>query len=315
MDEESTRTLTVATTAGLSNRLRVLFSGMALAEATGRQFTMLWPQTVECAASFDELFATPWPVHTPTEAEWQRLRQSFSRNRVETDLLAARASHLHFWTSHSLLMPRRFPDHEPLLSRMAELLAILEPTEGIVARIAAFQSHAFRPRMIGVHLRRGDLKLTEPVFSTNTQAALLAVDVCLRQYPDAGILLCTDDGALNQYSGKALPVEGVRDQFLARYGDRVVFTTPRSLDRREPTAIQDALVDLWLLRQTNFFVGTAGSSFSDLVMLGRSVPVTMCQSQHPLRHLLPLRHWLRGERPLKWLVRYYWRLIRPRGAR
>jgi hypothetical protein len=307
--------LTVAASAGLCNRLRVLLSGLALAEATGRRFTMLWPRTKDCAASFSDLFANAWPVQTMTDDEWRYLRQTVRREQVRYDLLTADAADLYFWTSQSLLMPQRFPAHGALQRRMEDLLAVMQPADDIIARIEAFQADAFRPRMIGVHLRRGDLRVIEPVVTENAEAAMQAVDAYLAQCPDAGVLLCTDDGALNQYSGKLLPTEGVRAKFVHRYGERVVFTIPRSLDRREPVAIHDALVDLWLLRRTDYFVGTVGSTFSGMAVLGRSVPVSLCQSRHPLRHLIPLRYWLRGERPLKWLARYYWHLIRPRGAR
>ncbi|PDV97783.1 hypothetical protein A9Q02_22440 [Candidatus Chloroploca asiatica] len=199
------------------------------------------------------------------------------------------------------------------MQRCAELLQEMQPTKELQARVEAFQDDSFRSRMIGVHLRRGDMHLLYPASAANTLAAMAAVDTYLAQEPEAGILLCTDDGAIHQRTGRPLPSEGVQAKFLARYGERVVFTIPRSLDRRDPAAIQDALVDLWLLRQTDYVVGTIGSSFSGMAVLGRSVPVTLCQSQHPLRHVLPLRSWLRGERPLKWLARYYWRLIRPRG--
>ena len=47
---------------------------------------------------------------------------------------------------------------------------------------------------------------------------------------------------------------------------------PRTLDRAVPMAIQDAVVDLWLLRSTNMFVGTALSGFSDLVYFGNDIP-------------------------------------------
>ncbi|WP_129677468.1 hypothetical protein [Candidatus Chloroploca sp. Khr17] len=313
--EPPLRTLMVASTAGLCNRLRVLLSGMALAEATGREFTMFWPRTKDCAAGFAELFANPWPVYDVTDEEWANRRHTFSRERVRYNLLTTDVPQISLWTSHSLLMPQRFPAHKDLQHRMGELLALMQPIETIIARVEAFQTEAFRTRMIGVHLRRGDFRVFEPIIADNTATAMRAVDAYLAQAPDAGILLCTDDGALNQYSGKAVPTEGVRARFVQRYGERVVATTPRSLDRREPIAIHDALVDLWLLRQTDYFVGTVGSSFSGMAVLGRSVPVTMCQLQHPLRNLLPLRYWLRGERPLKWLVRYYWKLIRPRGVR
>ena len=47
---------------------------------------------------------------------------------------------------------------------------------------------------------------------------------------------------------------------------------PRTLDRAVPMAIQDAVVDLWLLRSTKMFVGTALSGFSDLVYFGNDIP-------------------------------------------
>ncbi len=315
MSEAPVRTLTVACTAGLSNRLRVLLSGKALAEASDRRFTMYWPRTNACAADFTELFADPWPVRSVTgdkRAQWQA---NAEQKRVKSDLLQADAPDLFIWTPHSLVMPQYFAAHEPLRRRMGELLAEMQPVDEIMAYVLAFQAQAFRPQMIGVHLRRADMRYLYPLSTANILTAIHTVDAYLSHCPAAGILLCTDDGAPHQYTGQPLPTEGVRTQFVQRYGERVVSTTPRSLDRRTPMAIQDALVDLWLLRQTDYFVGTAGSSFSDMVVLGRSVPVVMCQSQHPLRHLLPLRIWLRGERKFTWLARYYWRIIRPRGVR
>lgn len=126
--------------------------------------------------------------------------------------------------------------------------------------------------------------------------------------------LKTFDGAVHQYSGRVLAAEGVRAAFSRRYGARVVYTTPRSLDRREPAAIEDALVDLWLLRDTGFLVGSASSSVSEMAAFGRNVPVTVCRAESWSRHITPLRYWLNDETRLKWTLRYYWRLIRPRGA-
>lgn len=315
MHEPPARTLTVACTAGLSNRLRVLLSGLALSGATGRRLEMLWPPTPACAATFGELFATTLPVQDVAESEWSHVQDTFERPTVTRDLLVAEEAILRLWTSGYLVYPARFPSHRSLWRQMGDLLAAMQPADDIMARITAFHTQAFRPKMIGVHLRRGDMRYLYPLAAANTLSAMQAVDTYLSQCPAAGILLCTDDGAPHQHTGQPLPVEGVRAQFLRRYGTRVVSTTPRSLDRREAMAIQDAVVDLWLLRKTDYFVGTAGSSFSDMVALGRAVPVSLCRLQHPLRHLLALRIWLRGERPLRWLARYYWHLIRPRGAR
>lgn len=98
--------------------------------------------------------------------------------------------------------------------------------------------------------------------------------------------------------------------FLARYGDRVVTTRPRTLDRREPAAIQDALVDLLLLRVTDCIVGTQGSSFSVMAAFGRPVPAIWCRSPNPLLHLRPLWLWARGEARTEVVLRYYGRLVR-----
>ena len=56
------RTLIVCSPGGLNNRIRVLISGIALAEAAERKFAMLWPDNPACGAKFDELFQNKWPV-------------------------------------------------------------------------------------------------------------------------------------------------------------------------------------------------------------------------------------------------------------
>lgn len=315
VSETRSRTLTVASTAGLCNRLRVLLSGLALAEATGRRFTMLWPRTAACSAAFDELFALPWPVRAATMQEVDALAHWDQRKRDTLDLLTADGADIRLQTWSWLLAPSRFPAHRVLRVRCAQLLASMQPITEIQARINAFRDTSFRPQMIGVHLRRADMRLLYPLSATNTTAAMAAVDAYLDRCPGAGVLLCTDDGAVDQHSGRVLAAEGVRARFVQRYGAHVVYTAPRSLDRREPASIQDALVDLWLLRAADYLVGTAASSFSEMAALGRGIPVTMCRSEHPLRHVFPLRDWLQGQSSLKWLARYYWRLIHLRGVR
>jgi hypothetical protein len=151
----------------------------------------------------------------------------------------------------------------------------LAPVPPILARVREFQNNFFRAQMIGAHLRRGDMMQLRPDTTTNLAAAMQQIDTWLDAHPDAGILLCTDDGARNPYTGRATPQENVRAQFVNRYGARVVCAQPASLDRAAPQAVQDALTDLWLLRATDFFVGTLGSSFSELAVFGRDIPFTL----------------------------------------
>jgi hypothetical protein len=61
-DEPAARgdcTLTVGAGAGLTARLRILISGMALAEMTQRRFRMLGPLTSHCSAPFEALLPMP----------------------------------------------------------------------------------------------------------------------------------------------------------------------------------------------------------------------------------------------------------------
>ncbi len=152
----------------------------------------------------------------------------------------------------------------------------------------AFQEKHFRSTMIGVHLRRGDFVTVRPGIVDSTKNAMAAVDDYLNQHPDAGVLLCTDDGAVWP-SKKIAQRHGVVEAFTAKYGDRLARYVPRSLDRTESVAVEDALVELLLLRRTNMFVGTQGSGFSDFVMYRRSVPYTTLHSGaelHSARSLL-----------------------------
>lgn len=291
-------TLTVFCPLGLGNRLRVLLSGLVLAEATGRNFQMLWPVTPACAAPFADLFAAGWPVTTvPPEAVAELPYVSGWLGHLP-DLLTAAAPHLVVGHPSWLLRPDQYPQHAELMAHCARHFASLAPIPPLQTRIDTFRAAHFRPTMIGVHLRRGDLLRERPDMAGNTAQALAAVDRFLTAAPDAGILLCTDDGAPDPHAGRATPTEGVRATFVRRYGPRVVTPTPRSLDRSSVWAVQDALVDLALLRACDQFVGTAGSSFSEMVVFGRDLPHLLTGGATPA--YARLEHWARrvGLHPL-----------------
>lgn len=276
----SARTLTVGCTGGLCNRLRLLVSGLMLAEVTGRSFRMLWPRNENCAAGFHELFTNDWPVEDATGAAvWALPNYAGWFAPPLPNVLTFGGVHLGINTYSLLLQPSHSADYEKLMVRCHEYFSALQPRPELAARIADFQARHFRPCMIGVHLRRGDFQRHRRDASANTGAALRGVQRFLYRRPSAGILLCTDDGALAP-DGTPMEAEGVREKFRARFGDRVVWTEPRSLDRQtDPVAIQDAVIDLWLLRATEAVVGTGGSSFSEQTVFGRPAPILRCYSK------------------------------------
>ena len=273
------RTLTVMCASGLANRLRVLLSGAALAEATGRRFQMYWPRTAACSAGFDRLLTAPWTVRT-VERESHRLPTFVTDASTLPDLLTSDVRDLAYLHTGSFFAPEQHPHHAPCVVRSHALLESVQPVDLLASRIRAFTEACFRPLMIGVHLRRGDFVRRQPDRVANTEQALAAVERIVDTHSAAGILLCTDDGGVDQESGQTVS-DGVRERFISRFGSRVVVPDARSLDRRDPVAIEDAVVHLWLLRQTQFVVGSAGSSFSELAVVGRDVPVEFCGGPTP----------------------------------
>ncbi len=320
-------TLTVSSFRGLTNRLRVMLSGIALAEATGRHLRILWAPTRDCAARFAELFDNP-PLagvdmshitieDVPLDAVIDMPSINFRRRNHLPDVMTSNKRHIALEYVAWLIDPKQAPHHAPLFQRCAELMANLRPIPAIAEQAAKFRAGHFRPTMIGVHLRRGDMVFGYSDRVNNTSQALDAVDRYLDMYPGAGIFLATDDGAIDQHTGN-VHHEGIRDIFQRRYGERVVSTTPRSLDRRSAIAIQDALVDLLLLRATDAVVGTLGSSFSDMAAFGRDVPLTLCAGNAPLEPpptKRPTDLWSLTRRLSYRLWRHFWSKINPAVAR
>jgi hypothetical protein len=274
---------------------------MALAEASDRHFRMLWPRHYHCAATFQELFANDWNVSeedAPPGTPIYGLDLGGARWR---DFLTADDPHLVVSSGTWLARPELYPAHAGLMTRAAELLDELAPIPYVQQRVEHLRRDPFRPNMIGVHVRRGDFVYTDA--RDNLAAVLAAVDERLAVVPDAGIVLCTDDGAVHPGTGKPTRPEGVRDEFLSRFGQRVVIAEPRSLDRRTVEAVQDALVDFLLLRSTDYIVGTKRSSFSRLAVFGRTTPIVMCGSPEQ-RERAPLWAIISGVYPAVKLIGY-----------
>jgi hypothetical protein len=249
-----------------------------MAEATGRALTMLWHQMDTCGAAFHELFTNDLPVVSIVGGPQNRLPHfAGPLGRDYIDILRCTEPHIAVMAVSWLTLPEVFPQHELLMAQCAAVLDGLTPVETIAARVKAFRDARFRPKMIGVHLRRGDFHRAARFSVDNLGTAMRATRRFVEADPEAGIFLSTDDGSVNQWTGRRM-VEGAREKFRREFGERVVWTEPRSLDRREAAAVQDALVDLLLLRACDAGVGTWHSSFSEVAWFGRGVPVVMCRS-------------------------------------
>ena len=297
LDLPADRSLTVGAVAGLTARLRIAISGLAVAEATRRCFCMLWPLTPECAAPFHSLFLNPWNIVEMGQEGVAEVRclPRFHEAELPT-LLASSERNIarRFMSWHD------FPADSSLLARCRTLMNELQPVPSVIEKVERFRLAHHRPEMIGVHLRRGDYVGLRPDKTHNTDKAIEATDAFLDHYPAAGILLCTDEEVTKDSRDGE-----VRRRFASRYGDRLTQTAPSSYDRSNPAAIEDALVDLWLLRGSTAFVGSEYSGFSELAFFGLDMPHRMVGDGSPA--------WKR----LAWLSRlpFFNPLIRRLGRR
>lgn len=257
---------------GLGNRLKVLTSGQALAEAAGAKLKFLWPVCAACGCSYEHLFLPGADVETVPECAVESLPRRIGWGVPPTNLLTESGERLELGHMSWLVRPDLYPGHDRIWPKVVKWFDSLAPQPRITQRVQEFVDRYYRPCMLGVHLRRGDFHMWRPDVVANTDATIRAVQEHLTRWPEAGIFLATDDSAPAGYLGA--PTEGVRELLLHQFGDRIVSAQPGSLDRTDPAAIEDALVDLLLLRRTQAVVGTASSSFSELAAFGRDVPFT-----------------------------------------
>ena len=282
MAEAKARTLTVDCEAGMCNRIRVLLSGQAIALASQRTFAMHWKPQPACGATFEQLFQNEWNVRADIFFDRRHGIDVTALYQSQIpDWLTLETTNLHVHHFSWLHQPHRYPAHAALETQCIKLYNELVPQPEILQRVNQFKEKFFRAKMFGVHLRRGDMSALRPDVTDNAAIAFEQIDRWLEETQDAGILLCTDDGAQNPYNRRATPFYDLRARFARRYGNRIVSTTPSSLDRHAPQAIRDALVDLWLLRATDAIIGTTGSSFSYMAAYGRNVPLFQAAGSSP----------------------------------
>jgi hypothetical protein len=226
---------------GLCNRLRVLISASYLAERYRRELILCWRPNHACGARFRDLFtnAVPeidaLPNHPP--AHIGSPPEALARVMESSDPVVC-VSECHWLLGDN--------DHRKAISHFVAL----QPVDSVSQAVDAIAAQ-FRGRTIGVHVRRGDFA---GQLSRNHNLKLPTMERYF-SYLDkwqGAIFLATDGG--NEVEG----------QFHDRYGDRLIIAPRNCPGRNTPQAVQEALVDLYLLQRSQAIIGTRYSSFSEL---------------------------------------------------
>lgn len=251
--------------AGLCNRLRAIWSSQALAEAHGASLGIVWERHPDCNADIRRLLEFDFPVAKWIQRSasndwhpgwrWYRRRcvcQGFTllTNRPVTQLVRAGTEENPYQKSQpyfddlmesvpgvwikSLRFFYPVPDQGPFPFR---------PVSALQARVNALGVQD----AVGVHIRRGDNEKairSSPVEAFEARMAMMA-----NENPDVRFFLATDDS-------------GVEALLCERFPGRVQVYRKRSLNRDDPVAIEDAVVDLFALGSCGHLLASSESTFS-----------------------------------------------------
>lgn len=257
---------------GLANRLRVISSALAIQHKARQSLDCIWAvRRNELNAHFADLFQPinglkiinppPYLVNLRPALSRHALRRLYCNciNRshgigcylyqdsshpgvIEAALPSALSS---VGSSRLPLLIRTwqaFGHYRPFLQLF---LPIFELQDRINATIHPGQS------LIGIHVRRTDHSAA--IRFSPLQGFFKAADQALLENSGSKLMLCTDD-------------QSVRDAFRRRYRHKVLVSNA-SLSRDSPSAIQDAVVDLFCLSRCIRIIGSYHSSFSELAAM------------------------------------------------
>jgi hypothetical protein len=268
--------LVIEPVGGLCNRLRALDSAIAFAEENNIPLSVVWILGPSCNCRFSDLFIVPKQVKKLFEPAVGPLEILLHRT---VDICA-------------VVLPYYFLD----LRRIKELKSELDSTcHGIGDYLRRFVSdhsiflqsysrfyyssssapfRSFVPQksiqdiidgysvenMIGVHIRRTDNQRS--IINAPFEKFVQYMQAEINADRSAQFFLATDDPK-------------IEIALKHRFPGRIVTHVKKSLDRNNPTAIRDAVVDLYCLSNCRKILGTYWSSFSETASQIRGIDMIL----------------------------------------
>lgn len=251
---------------GLCNRMYAIHSAANLARTFNCPLTLVWEESSELGARFDQLFK-PSAAFLRTY-EFCKNRDSLAqylRRKIILSLFLTRLSPKFQplqiknmvedgFDFESLVHRKRFHIKTwPLFFGSQLDFFPFEPLPDLQQKISEI-TRTFS-KTVGIHIRRSDHKLSRQ-FSP-THLFLDAMKEELQREPATNFFLSTDDTEEERL-------------LIERFGERVRIYRKRSHARNELEAMQDAVIDLFCLAATERIIGSYESTFTDVASrLGR----------------------------------------------
>lgn len=257
--------ITLRTLEGLCNRLAALSSALALGYYSKKQVRFIWISNIELNAHFNSLF----------EIVNDNL-QLISSVNIRGRLLGYLARKIKFLFAKILfdriyIDVKKTQDFEELLSHSRvyieswmrfystklDNLSYLRPIKSIQVKIDIAKNELNLNQLIGIHIRRGDSKLSHQHSPTETFVQQMQREV---DQDDAVRFFVTSDSEWEKQNLKQI------------FGERIV-TYDSHLSRANVAGMQDAVVELYLLAESKKIIGSLGSSFSSQAAMIKGIPL------------------------------------------
>lgn len=287
---------------GLGNRLLPLAACAELARITGRQLAILWRDgDFRCQAAFNELFENRIAIVSDEDLERIGACTIYADPKAvayeaELNKKSALADLVRRCGANDRNALRLKDDaqdvivyHNNLLPTVDEqasynFLQLLKPVPALQDRIDTFaQALRIDRSVMGVHARGTDFNVGVERYAEKIRAAL-------EKRPDQRFLVCSDDPGYENHLKALFP-----DHVIVRpKQDHVRPANPTASwahnTLTSKAAVQEAIVDIYLLARTDFKIFHAGSSFAQLVHavrppMAKPQATTGPSSQPPPRHM------------------------------
>lgn len=239
---------------GLCNRLRSIDSAIALSEKTGKPLHVIWVCNPEINCKFSDLFNTPEKINSLTEIKIGFRIIRFSLERLADIFFSA-------FNNCCLKYIADLSENEELLARLSVASKVYirtdqpfyppaAPFANFVPKISLQKEIDFYtgPNMVGVHIRRSD----------NVKSAMHSP---LQRFIECMYEEIDKDHSIRFFV--ATDELQVEVQLREIFKEKIVTREKRSLDRNNPLAIQDAVIDLYCLANCRKLIGSYWSSFTD----------------------------------------------------
>lgn len=279
MDQPDKKTIICYCGGGLGNRLMPLAACRAIARLTGRQLKALWRHTDKrCEVGFTDLFANDLDIISDEQlaaltdctiyADLKDVYENFYLTRREALIKLIESWGIHDRNHIVLDDPAQniIVYHNSFLKGIdtemsRQFIEQLQPAVHLRRRITEWTRRLNIDRTVmGVHARGTDFHVSVNQYAEKIQSVL-------RRIPGQRFLVCSDDLGYEQELLKLFPhnvVSRFKQDHVRRADHRTTWINNMVTSRQ---AVEEAVVDVYLLARTDFKIFHIGSSFARLVQM------------------------------------------------